>query len=83
MKAMLNESFSSGEYSPTNRFYEEPGKLKSPLQFCENNQPHSALITTIDLEGQHEQKDIRLTYVPAALYAYMVGYSTLSQNDKN
>jgi predicted AAA+ superfamily ATPase len=66
----------------SNRFYNEPGELKSLLQFCENNKMNSALITTIDREGMREQKGIELTFVPASLYAYVVGSNTLEQKIK-
>lgn len=63
----------------SNRFYEEPGELKSLLQFCETNQLTSALVTTIDVEGIREQRGIQLIFVPAAVYAYVVGVNTLEQ----
>lgn len=66
----------------SNRFYEEPGELKSLLQFCENNKLNSALITTIDIEGIREQKGIQLNFVPASIYAYVVGNNTLEQKLK-
>jgi len=66
----------------SNRFYEEPGELKSLIHFCENNKLSSALITTIDIEGQREQKGIQLIYVPASVYAYVVGNNTLEQKLK-
>lgn len=66
----------------SNRFYEEPGELKSLLQFCETNKLTSALITTIDVEGVREQRGIQLIFVPAAIYAYVVGVNTLEQKLK-
>ena len=66
----------------SNRFYEEPGELKSLLQFCENNKLNSALITTIDIEGVREQKGIQLNFVPASIYAYVVGNNMLEQKLK-
>jgi uncharacterized protein len=63
----------------SNRFFEEPGELKSLLQFCETNKLNSALITTIDIEGQREQRGIQLHYVPASIYAYVVGNNTSEQ----
>ena len=63
----------------SNRFYEEPGELKSLLQFCQNNNLSSALVTSIDIEGIREQKGITINYVPASIYAYVVGNNTLEQ----
>lgn len=66
----------------SNRFYEEPGELKSLLHFCENNKLNSALITTIDIEGIKEQRGVQLNFVPASIYAYVVGNNTLEQKLK-
>ena len=66
----------------SNRFYEEPAELKSLLQFCETNKLTSALVTTIDMEGVREQRGIQLIFVPAAIYAYVVGVNTLEHKLK-
>lgn len=66
----------------SNRFYEEPGELKSLLQFCETNKLNSALVTAIDVEGVREVRGIQLIFVPAAIYAYVVGVNTLEQKLK-
>lgn len=66
----------------SNQYFEDPGKLKSLLQFCESNQLTSALVTTIDAEGMREQKRIQLIFVPAAIYAYVVGVNTLEQKSR-
>lgn len=66
----------------SNRFYNEPGELKSLLQFCENNKLNSAIVTTIDQEGIREQKEIELNFIPASIYAYVVGNNTLEQKLK-
>ena len=66
----------------SNRYYEEPGELKSLLLFCENNKLNSALITTIDIEGTRELRGVQLNFVPASIYAYVVGNNTLEQKLK-
>lgn len=58
------------------------GKFINLLQFCENNRLASALVTTIDVEGERTQKGIRLIFIPAAVYAYVVGNNTLEQKLK-
>jgi uncharacterized protein len=63
----------------SNRYYDEPGELKSLLMFCENNKLTSALVTTIDIEGVRDLKGVQLIFVPAAIYAYVVGVNTLEQ----
>lgn len=63
----------------SNRYFEHPGDLKSLIQFCRQNGLKSAVVTTIDKEGQKKYDDINLIYVPSALYAYIVGNNTLEQ----
>lgn len=66
----------------SNQYFDSPHKLKSLLQFCEGNKLNSALVTTIDAEGMREQKGIELIFVPAAIYAYVVGVNTLDQKTR-
>lgn len=66
----------------SNQYYREPGKLKSLIQFCEGNDLSSALVTSIDIEGKREQKGIELIFIPAAIYAYVVGVNTLDQKSR-
>lgn len=63
----------------SNRYFEKPEELKSLLQFCKKNNLKSALVTTIDKEGSIETNGIILTYIPSAMYAYVVGVKTLEQ----
>ena len=63
----------------SNRYFENPGELKSLLGFCETNNLKSALVTTIDKSGTKQVKDIRLHFLPSALYAYTVGKNTIIQ----
>ena len=61
----------------SNRYFEKPAELKSLLQFCNKNQLHDAIVTSVDKEGTIEHDGIILNYVPSALYAYVVGANTL------
>jgi uncharacterized protein len=63
----------------SNRYFENPGELKSLLGFCEANNLKSALVTTIDKSGTKQVKDIKLHFLPSALYAYTVGKNTIIQ----
>ena len=60
----------------SNRYFENPGELKSLLTFCETNKLKSALVTTIDKSGTKEMRDVKLHFLPSALYAYTVGKIT-------
>jgi len=63
----------------SNRYFESPGELKSLLTFCETNKLKSALVTTIDKSGTKEMRDVKLHFLPSALYAYTVGKNTILQ----
>ncbi|HRO45343.1 ATP-binding protein [Agriterribacter sp.] len=63
----------------SNRYIEKPGELKSLTEFCEKNKLDAAIVTTVDKEQTLEHRNISLTYVPAAVYAYSVGVRTLQQ----
>ena len=63
----------------SNRYFENPGELKSLLTFCETNKLKSALVTTIDKTGSREIRKIKLHFLPSSLYAYTVGRDTIMQ----
>ena len=63
----------------SNRYFERPGELKSLLYFCKKNKLSSALVTSIDKEDVKICKDLKISYVPASIYAYAVGANTLEQ----
>jgi len=64
----------------SNRFFEKPNELTSLISFCKKNNLSSALITSIDKEGKHIVEGINLHFMPASIYAYVVGNNTLSLN---
>ncbi len=61
----------------SNRYFEKPSELKSLVSFCKKCKLNSALVTTIDKEGEIEYDGIKLHFVPASTYAYIVGKNTL------
>jgi hypothetical protein len=61
----------------SNQFFENPGSLKSLLQFMADNDLSSALVTTVDKQGTKEINGVKLIFIPAAVYAYTVGRNTL------
>lgn len=63
----------------SNRYFERPEDLRSLIQFCEKNKLNSALVTTIDKEGSFVYRNINLTFVPSAMYAYVVALNTIIQ----
>lgn len=66
----------------SNQFFENPGDLKALIQFLKENDLPTALVTTIDKEGTKEIDNIKLSFVPAAVYAYTVGINTIIKKQK-
>lgn len=67
----------------SNRYVEKTNELNSLVQFCNKNKLSSALVTTINKEGNKTFKEIEFTFLPAALYAYNVGVNTLKMKGNN
>jgi predicted AAA+ superfamily ATPase len=63
----------------SNRYFESPGKLKSLLKFCAENNLQEALVTTKDKAGTNVHENLQIHYLPAASYAYTVGANSLEQ----
>jgi len=63
----------------SNRYFENPAELKSLPGFCSANGLTTALVTTLDKSGSREINNIKLHFLPSALYAYAVGKNTISQ----
>jgi len=63
----------------SNRYYEKPKELKSLVYFCEKNNIKNPIVTTIDVEGKKAIDNIEITYIPASIFAYTLGYYTISQ----
>lgn len=67
----------------SNRYYDKPQELKSLLSFCKENKFESALTTSIDQLGLKEIEYIKLTFLPASIYAYNIGEITLRLKTNN
>jgi predicted AAA+ superfamily ATPase len=61
----------------SNRHFLDGKLLSSLTTFCKKTGISSAMVTTIDKEGTHDVSGIKVQFVPAALYAYVVGANTL------
>ncbi len=66
----------------SNRYFENPNELKSLIWFCKKNNLDTALVTTIDKEGALEYEGVKLVFVPASIYTYVVGRNTIEQKRK-
>lgn len=67
----------------SNRYYNKPLELKSLIRFCKENKFKSALVTSIDQLGMQEIEGLKLTFVPASIYAYNIGEITLRLKTNN
>ncbi|MFL2571189.1 MAG: ATP-binding protein [Parvicellaceae bacterium] len=67
----------------SNRYYNKPQELKSLISFCKENKFESALATSIDQLGIKEIQELKLTFVPASIYAYNIGEITLKLKTNN
>lgn len=65
----------------TNRYFDVPKELHSLIQFCFENHFDKALVTSVDKLGLKVIGNLRLTFVPAALYAYNIGDITLKMKN--
>jgi Holliday junction resolvase-like predicted endonuclease len=63
----------------SNRYFEKPGELASLIHFCKQHKLKSTLATTLDLSGNKSIDEVNISFVPAAVYAYNIGVTTLMQ----
>ncbi|HEY4786908.1 MAG TPA: ATP-binding protein [Bacteroidales bacterium] len=61
----------------SNRYFEHTGELGSLLNFLESNGLSQAIVTTIDKSGDRQLDKVLLRFIPAALYAFVVGKNML------
>jgi uncharacterized protein len=52
------------------------------LDFLNNNDLQDAVVTSISKSGNRQQGEVRLLFIPAAIYAYMVGQNTLEKKQQ-
>jgi predicted AAA+ superfamily ATPase len=67
----------------SDRYANHPGELKSLLSFMETNHLKIALVTTISITDSRTLGDREIRFMPASLYAYIVGENTLRRNSLN
>ena len=75
--ARLQIRQSVGEIKWSNRFFEKPYELKSLIKFCKENNLKDTLVTTIDKRDVKNIEGIEIEFIPAGLYAYILGENAL------
>ncbi|MBN2778547.1 MAG: ATP-binding protein [Bacteroidales bacterium] len=63
----------------SDKYINEPTKLKSLLSFCTDNGLSQALVTTINFHDVKTISKINLTFIPCSTYAYTVGLNTINR----
>jgi uncharacterized protein len=64
----------------SNRYVDKPNELKSLLYFCEKNKLKSALVSTLDKESTMSYKNVELSFMSCAMYAYTIGANTIEMS---
>ena len=63
----------------SNQYIKSPGKLKSLLKYCKENDLKRAWVTSIDKFERVEIQGIELMFYPAASYCFSVGKISLEE----
>nr|WP_225974628.1 hypothetical protein [Arachidicoccus ginsenosidivorans] len=63
----------------SNRFITRPIELKSLFYFCELNNLNTATVTTIDKDLSLMYNNVQLRFIPAAVYAFKIGYYSITK----
>ena len=58
----------------SDRFWDQPGELRSLVEFSRANVLERVKVTTRTASGTRTLDGLRIDYVPASLYCFMVGY---------
>lgn len=66
----------------TDRFYDRPRDLKSLRLFCHSNNLSDVLVTTLTKTGDVTIDNINITFIPASIYCYTVGYNLIKGKNK-
>lgn len=66
----------------SNRYFEKPHELKSLIHFCQRNQMNQCLVTTISQSGIKKIEKLSITYIPASVYCYNAGDTTLNLKEQ-
>lgn len=61
----------------TDRYVDQTNELKPLLDFLTNNKLSSAIVTTTTKYIYKQMKSVGIQFIPAALYAYIVGNNTI------
>lgn len=61
----------------SDKYYNEPKKLKSLLKFCQNTGLNNAVVTTKEITNLKEVNGVNINFIPASVYCYTIGRRTI------
>ena len=64
----------------SDRYVDQTAELKPLLDFLKNNKLPTALVTTTSKYIYKSLSSVGIQFIPAALYAYIVGDNTIKQH---
>lgn len=67
----------------SNQYLNAPGKLKSLLKYCSENNLNQAWVTSIDQFEKIKYREMELIFYPAAAYCYSVGKNSIEEKQMN
>ncbi|GHT29144.1 hypothetical protein AGMMS49574_05000 [Bacteroidia bacterium] len=66
----------------SDRYFEHTNDLKSLLEFMEANHLRQAIVTSIEKTGLKEMQSVNLQFIPASVYAYIIGKNTIDRKQQ-
>lgn len=61
----------------SDRYYNNPNELKSLISFCHAQNLNKSLVTTIKSKGERIKDSVKINFIPASLYCFMLGYNVI------
>ncbi len=61
----------------SDKYFHNPGNLKSLLSFCHAKNLNGAIVTTKTCEGEKTVSSVRIEFKPASVYCYLLGFNII------
>lgn len=65
----------------SDRYIAKPRELQSLLDFCRENKLSRVTVTSKSMFASEEVNGVRLEFIPASVYCYLVGYNIVNRRD--
>lgn len=67
----------------SDRSFSKPNEILDVLSFCERNKLKTCLITTVTKNGGRMYNKLNVSFIPASLYCYVLGYNLIKQKGED